>query len=64
MKIKEIRDMKKEELIKFISEKKEQGIMLRFDIASKQVKNHRAYRDLKKDIAKATTVLSQMEANQ
>lgn len=63
MKIKQIKEMKTEELKKFIEEKKSQGVMLRFDIAAKQVKNHREYRTIKKDIAKAITVLKEAELN-
>ncbi|KKU55169.1 MAG: 50S ribosomal protein L29 [Candidatus Moranbacteria bacterium GW2011_GWE1_49_15] len=64
MKIGEIKDMKKEELKKFIEEKRALAVKLRFDIASKQLKNHREYRNTRKDIARALTVLGKMdEAN-
>lgn len=63
MKIKQIREMKTEELKKFVEEKKSQGVTLRFDIAAKQIKNHREYRLIRKDIAKAITVLKEAELN-
>jgi len=61
MKIAEIKDMKKEELKKFVEEKKAEAVKLRFDIAAKQLKNHSEYGKIKKDIARALTVLSEME---
>lgn len=61
MKIAEIKDMKKEELKKFVEEKRALAVKLRFDIAAKQLKNHREYRETRKEIARALTVLGQME---
>ncbi len=61
MKIGEIKDMKKEELKKFIEEKRALAVKLRFDIAAKQLKNHREYRNTRKEIARALTVLGQIE---
>jgi len=60
-KIQQIRDMKKGELEKFVEEKKTQGVTLRFDIAAKQVKNHREYRKTRKDIARALTITKENE---
>ncbi len=62
-KIQQIRDMKAGELEKFVEEKKSQGVTLRFDIAAKQVKNHREYRKTRKDIAKALTITKENELN-
>lgn len=59
MKIQEIRDMNIEQLKKVIAEKRAQAVKLRFDIAARQLKNHRQYRALKTDIARALTVLKQ-----
>jgi large subunit ribosomal protein L29 len=59
MKIQEIRDMNIEQLKKLIAEKRSQAVKLRFDIAARQLKNHRQYRVLKTDIARALTVLKQ-----
>ncbi len=61
MKIGEIRDMKIEELKKFIEDKRALAVKLRFDIAAKQLKNHREYRNARKEIAQALTVLGQLE---
>jgi large subunit ribosomal protein L29 len=59
MKIQEIRDMNNEQLKKLIDEKRTQAVKLRFDIAARQLKNHRQYRQIKKDIARALTILKQ-----
>jgi large subunit ribosomal protein L29 len=59
MKIQEIRDMNIEQLKKLIDEKRTQAVKLRFDIASRQIKNHREYRAIKTDIARILTVLKQ-----
>jgi large subunit ribosomal protein L29 len=61
MKIQEIRDMNIEQIKKLIAEKQAQAVKLRFDIASRQLKNHREYRAIKKDIAKAMTVLKELQ---
>ncbi|KKP97280.1 MAG: 50S ribosomal protein L29 [Candidatus Moranbacteria bacterium GW2011_GWE1_36_7] len=59
MKIQEIRDMGIDQLKKLIAEKQTQAVKLRFDIAARQVKNHRQYRTLKTDIARALTILKE-----
>lgn len=59
MKIQEIKDMNIEQLKKLVDEKRTHAVKLRFDIAARQLKNHREYRSVKKDIAKALTVLKQ-----
>lgn len=61
MKTKQIREMKLAELKTFVEEKKAEAVKLRFDIASRQVKNHRDYRNTRKDIAKALTVIKELE---
>lgn len=61
MKIAEIREMNMEQLKKFIGEKRAQSVRLRFDISAKQVKNHREYRSIRKDISKALTILKEKE---
>ncbi|HDL15125.1 MAG TPA: 50S ribosomal protein L29, partial [Euryarchaeota archaeon] len=48
MKISEIKEKNKNELKKLLEDKKELVRKLRFDIASKQVKNHREYRNARK----------------
>jgi large subunit ribosomal protein L29 len=59
MKIQEIRDMNIEQLKKMLAEKRTQAVKLRFDIASRQLKNHRQYRSLKTDIARGLTILKE-----
>lgn len=61
MKTAQIREMKIEELKAFIEEKRAEAVKLRFDIASRQAKNHRQYREIRKDIAKAMTVIGELE---
>ncbi len=52
-----IEEMSKAELEKFIEDQVAKATKLRFDISSKQIKNHREYRNIKKDIARAITVV-------
>lgn len=59
MKIKEIREKNINELIKDLAEKRSIAQALMFDIAVKQAKNHREFRNAKKDIAKILTVIGQ-----
>ena len=61
MKIQEIRDMNTEQLKKLVSEKQTQAVKLKFDISARQLKNHRQYRTIKKDIAKALTIIKESE---
>jgi len=60
MKIQEIRDMNIEQLKKVLAEKRTQAVKLRFDVAARQLKNHRAYRAIKTDIARMLTILKQV----
>ncbi len=62
MKILEIRDLNIEQIKKLIAEKQTHAVKLRFDIAARRLKNHREYRVVKKDIARALTVLKELEA--
>lgn len=62
MKIAQIREMKIGELKAFVEEKRTEAVKLRFDIAARQIKNHRDYRNTRKDIAKALTVIKELEA--
>ena len=59
MKIQEIRDMNTEQMKKMLAEKRTQAVKLRFDIASRQMKNHRQYRALKTEIAQILTILKE-----
>jgi ribosomal protein L29 len=58
MKLKELKEKNIEELKKLLGERKEQARKLRFDIASKQVKNVRDYRNTKKEIARILTLIN------
>lgn len=51
-------EMEKAEIEKFLEEQRAKMTKLRFDISSKQIKNHREYRNTKKNIAKALTILN------
>lgn len=59
MKIKDLREKGIEELKKLLAEKREATRKLRFDIASKQVKNNRDLRNDKKDIARILTIIKE-----
>ena len=45
------------ELKRLLEEKRELVRKMRFDIAAKQVKNHRDYRKAKKEVARILTIL-------
>jgi large subunit ribosomal protein L29 len=57
MKIKDIREMKKEELERSLSELRNKMTKIRLDISGKQIKNHREIREIKKGIARIMTIL-------
>lgn len=59
MKIQEIKDMNNQQLEKLVDEKRALAVKLRFDIAARQLKNHRQYRQARKDIARALTILKE-----
>jgi large subunit ribosomal protein L29 len=61
MKIQELKDMNIEQLKKLADEKRTQAVKLRFDIASRQLKNHRQYRTVKKEIAKILTIIKEKQ---
>ena len=58
-KIKELREKNENELKKLLIEKREETRKLRFDIASKQIKNNRGLRSAKKDIARILTLIGE-----
>jgi len=59
MKAKEIREKNKGEMQNLLLEKKEKIRKIRFDISSKQVKNHREIRKEKRDVARLLTILNE-----
>jgi ribosomal protein L29 len=62
MKIKEIREKNKEELKKKLDELRNNLTKIKLDISSKQVKNHREIRKVKKEISMILTVLRSQKA--
>jgi len=58
-KIKELREKNTEELKRLLEEKQEVVRKLRFEVAGKQVKNHREIRNSKKDIARILTLIKE-----
>lgn len=61
MKAKEIREKNTRESRRLLDEKKELARKRRFDIASKQFKDHREYREARKDVARILTILKEKE---
>jgi len=59
MKIKELREKGIEELKKLLAEKREIVRKVRFDVATKQVKNNRQKRNEKRDIARIITLIKE-----
>jgi len=59
MTIKELHEKNKEELARLLSEKREVLRKLRFDVASKQIKNNREIRKTRKDIARILTLINE-----
>jgi ribosomal protein L29 len=59
MKTSEIREKGMPELKKMLNERRSFLRKLRFDIATKQVKNHRDYRNAKNTVAKLMTIISE-----
>ena len=63
MKASELRDMSVEELQTKLTELKEELFNLRFQLAVNQLENSSRIAAVKKDIARISTVLRQMELN-
>lgn len=63
MKASELRDMSVEELQTKLTELKEELFNLRFQLAVNQLENSSRIGSVKKDIARISTVLRQMELN-
>ena len=59
MEIKELRQKSKEELGKLLKDIRERQRSLRFDLVTGKVKNVREIRQIKKDIARALTILKE-----
>jgi ribosomal protein L29 len=61
MKVKELREKGIEELKKLLAEKRETVRKVRFDMATKQVKNKRQQRNETKDIARIITLIKEIK---
>jgi len=61
MKIKELSQKSKKELNSLLVENRKKVSRLRFDLASKKIKNVRQVRELRRDIARIITLLKQSE---
>ncbi|OGZ61579.1 MAG: 50S ribosomal protein L29 [Candidatus Spechtbacteria bacterium RIFCSPLOWO2_02_FULL_38_8] len=59
MKIKELRQKSKEELLKLLQDKKSKAVQFKIGIDSGNVKNVRELRETRKDIARINTLLKE-----
>jgi len=59
--IKEFREKNKEELRKLLTEKEENVRKLRFEIASKQIKNVKDLKNNKKDVSRILTLINELK---
>ena len=64
MKAKEINDKNIEELNKLLKEEKAKLVQLRFELTSRQLKNHRQLKQTKKTIARIQTRIKILNNNQ
>lgn len=60
MKIKELRQKSKDELLKLLQDKKSKAVQFKINISSGNVKNVRELRGTKKDIARIHTLLGEL----
>ncbi len=58
MKIKELRQKTDKELKELLEQDRHKLGQLKFELASKKLKNHRQIRELRKEIARVLTILS------
>ncbi len=63
MKASELRDLSKAELEKKVSDLKDELFSLRFQSVTGQLGNHMRIREVKHDIARAKTILRELELN-
>lgn len=61
MKVKELRDLSSEEITTQIDQLKDELFNLRFQLATGQLENPMRIRQVRKDIARAKTILRQRE---
>jgi len=62
MKAKEIRELKYEELVQKLKDLKTEFFNLRFQLATGQLANPMQIKQVKRDIARVKTVMSELEA--
>ena len=63
MKVKEIRTLSSEELVKQLEEAHQEQFNLRFRLATRQLVNHREIPRVKKEIARLKTIIRERELN-
>ena len=61
MKVQEIRGVNTEELVKQLEAARKELFELRFRLATRQLVNHRQIREVKKTIARLSTILRERE---
>ena len=64
MKAKELRDLKREELIVKLNDFKSELFSLRFQLATGQLENTARIKMVKKDIARVKTILAERKLNE
>lgn len=62
MKIREIREKTREELMLLVGERREALRTVRFNIASREAKNHQEHRAIRREIARILTILHESRA--
>lgn len=62
MKIREIREKTREELMLLVDERREALRTVRFNIASREAKNHQEHRVIRREIARILTILHESRA--
>jgi large subunit ribosomal protein L29 len=61
MKLEEVRELSDKDLQRRIEESRQELFNLRFQIATRKIKNHQRIPEVKKDIARMTTLLRERE---
>ncbi|MFZ5645233.1 MAG: 50S ribosomal protein L29 [Bacillota bacterium] len=61
MKVKEIKEMSPEELIKALDDSKDELFKLKFQLATGQLDNPMRIKEVKRDIARVKTIMRQRE---
>ena len=56
---KELREKNSEQLSKIVAERREKYRHMRFQVSSKEIKNHRELRELRHEIARIMTIMNE-----